>query len=327
LPDATPTSIAPPSPAPRNKLWVGVQIAVTAVVLWFVAVKLVEQWRKFRGAPIEVHPRWGFIALSCLVVFATYAVLIETWRRMVIAWGGELSFPDAASIWFVSTLVRYVPGNTVVQVGAFAELARRRRVAPATAAGAAAINTVVAIATGFVVALLAGWRSIERLSHGNSLLYLAVAIVLLVGLLLLPAIMPALLQTARRVTGRSIPIGLLPRRAIYQSLAGNVIAWGLYGVAFQLFVYGVLGTVRGTTLDYIAVWAASYVIGYLALAMPAGLGARDVAQADALTMLGLATAGQGLTVAVTARLWLTLLELLPALFYLARGTRPRDPAP
>jgi glycosyltransferase 2 family protein len=296
-------------------------------VLWYVGVKLVEQWRKFRGTPIDAHPRWGFIALSCVVVLATYAVLIETWRRMVIAWGEELAFKDAASIWFVSTLVRYVPGNTVVQVGAFAELARRRRVAPATAAGAAAINTVVAIATGFVVALLAGWRSIERLSHGNSTLYLVAAIVLLAGLLVLPTMMPALLRGIRRVTGRSVPIGLLPRGAIYLSLAGNVIAWGLYGVAFQVFVHGVLGAVRGTTLDYIAAWAASYVIGYLALALPAGIGARELAQADALTMLGLATAGQGLTIAVTARLWLTLLELLPALFYLARGTRPRDPAP
>jgi len=296
-------------------------------VLWYVAVKLVEQWRKFRGTPLEVHPRWGFIALSCVVVLATYSVLIETWRRMVIAWGEQLAFSDAASIWFVSTLVRYVPGNTVVQVGAFAELARRRRVAPATAAGAAAINTVVAIATGFVVALLAGWRSIERLSHGNSVLYLAAAIVLLAGSLLLPTIMPALLRGIRRVTGRSLPIGILPRRAVYQSLGGNVIAWGLYGVAFQLFSYGVLGTTRGTTVDYVAVWAASYVIGYLALAMPAGIGARDGAQAAALTMLGLATAEQGITVAVTARLWLTVLELVPALIYLARGTRPRDPAP
>ncbi|MFI5229469.1 MAG: hypothetical protein ACHQWU_10390 [Gemmatimonadales bacterium] len=327
MPDATPTSTAPPSPDPRNKRWLAVQIAVTAVVLWFVAAKLVEQWRRFRGTPIQVHPRWAFIAFSCVVVLATYAVLIETWRRMVVAWGEQLGFSDAASIWCVSTLSRYLPWSPVFQVGAFAELARRRSVAPATAAGAAVINTVVAIATGVVVALLAGWQSLEGLSKGRSPLYLAVAVVLIVGLLLLPTVMPTLLRWARRATGRELTIGALPRRAVYHSLTGNIIAWGMYGIAFQLFVCGVLGTVHGTTLDYIAVWAASYVIGYLALALPAGLGVRDVAQADALTMLGLATVGQGLTVAVTARLWLTLLELVPALLYLARGTRPRAPAP
>ena len=302
------------------------QLAVTAVVLWFVAVKLVDQWKAFRGTPREVHPRWEYIALSCVVVFAAYGVLIETWRQMVVAWGEQLAFSDAAAIWFVSTLARYMPWSPLFSVGAFAELARRRRLPPAIAAGAAVINTVVSIATGVVVALLAGWRALGQLSHGNSALYAAIALLLIAALLALPSLMPAMLSVVRRVTGREIPLGALPRRAVYLSLAGNIIAWGLYGVAFQWFVHGVLGTATGSTIDYIAVWAASYVIGYLALAMPAGIGARDVAQADALTMLGLATVGQGLTVAATARVWLTVLEIVPALIYLARGTRSRPQA-
>ena len=110
---------------------------------------------------------------------------------------------------------------------------------------------------------------------------------------------------------------------MYQSLAGNVVAWAMYGLAFQLFITGVLGNAPGTTLDYIAVWASAYVIGYLALALPAGLGVRDLAQADALVALGLATVPQAVTVAVSARLWLTVMEIVPALIYLARGTRAR----
>ncbi len=326
MPDATPTSIAPPSRARRNRLWLGVQIAVTAIILWFVAARLVDEWHKFRGVPSEIHPRWGLVALSCVVVFATYGVLIETWRKMVVSWGEPLSRSDASAIWFVSTLVRYLPWNAVFQLGAFAELSRRRKVPPTTAAGAALINTVVNIATGFVVALLAGWQSLDRLTKGNAGLELAFAVLLLIGLLVLPLVMPAILDFIRRTTNRELPLAPLPRRVVYQSLIGNVIAWGLYGVAFQLFVVGVLGEARGSTVDYIAVWASAYVIGYLALALPAGLGARDLALADALATLGLATAGQGLTVAVSARLWMTVLELVPALVYLARGTRSRSQA-
>jgi hypothetical protein len=324
LPAATPTSTAPPSPPRRNRVWFGVQLAVTAIILWFVATRLVDQWKNFRGTPIELHPRWAFIALASVVVIATYLVLIETWRRMVVAWGENLPFSDAAAIWFVSTLVRYLPLNSVFQVGAFAELARRRKVPPATAAGAAVINTVVSIATGFIVGLLVGWRSINRLSHGNATLYVVFAVLLIGGLLALPFVMPFLLDMLRRTTGRDIPIRALPAQAVYQSIAGNLVAWGLYGVAFQFFVQGVLGEARGSTLDYVAVWASAYVLGYLALAVPAGLGARDAALVDALATLGLATAGQGLTVAVTARLWMTALEIVPALIYLARGTRARS---
>jgi hypothetical protein len=127
----------------------------------------------------------------------------------------------------------------------------------------------------------------------------------------------------RRVTGRAIDLGTLPHRALYQAVVGNLIAWVLYGIAFQLFVAGILGRASGSTADYVAVWAVAYVLGYLAFAVPAGLGARELALTDALTTVGLATVGQAAVIAVTARLWVTMLEIVPALIFLARGTRRR----
>jgi hypothetical protein len=105
-----------------------------------------------------------------------------------------------------------------------------------------------------------------------------------------------------------------------------LIAWGMYGVAFKVFVAGVMGTASGSTTAYIAIYASAYVIGYLALALPAGIGVREGVQINALTLLGLANLGQAGIIAVSSRLWLTVLEVLPALFFLARGTRGRTPA-
>ncbi len=295
-------------------------------MLWFVARRLVAQWVAFRGTPIELHPRWGLIALASITVLATYAVLIETWRRIVIAWGERLSFGDAMRVWFLSNLVRYLPWNVVFQIGAVAELARRRRVSPAAAAGAAVLNTLINIATGFVIAIVAGFKALDTLSKGHASLGLFVAIAMLVGLLLLPELLPAVLGLVRRITGRDIALGALPRRAVYNALAGNLVAWIMYGVAFRLFVAGVLGTASGSTIDYIAIYASAYVIGYLALALPAGIGVREGVQINALTLLGLANVGQAGVIAVTSRLWLTLLEVVPALFFLARGAPSRSPA-
>jgi hypothetical protein len=300
-----------------------VQFVVTAIILWFVAVRLIDEWRKFRVTPTEVHPRWGLIVLSGIVVLTTYAVLVETWRRIVVGWGEQLGFIDAARIWSVSTLVRYLPWNQVFQVGAFAELARRQRISPPIAAGAALINTAVNIATGFVVALVAGWAAVDTLSNGHAVLGVTLTVILFCGLLALPMLLPHALEAVHRMTGRSVDIGTLPHRALYQAVVGNLIAWVLYGIAFQLFVAGILGEARGSTADYVAVWAVAYVLGYLAFAMPAGLGARELALVDALSLVGLATVGQAAVVAVTARLWVTVLEIVPALIFLARGTRRR----
>lgn len=257
--------------------------------------------------------------MSCVIVLAAYAVLIETWRRIIVAWGSSLGFGDAARIWFVSNLVRYLPYNFVFQLGAVAELSRRQQISPVAAAGASVINVIVNIAAGFVIALIAGFRALDKLSGGYALLGLVIASLMLVGLLALPAFLPTLLQLVKRVTGRELVLGALPRSAIYVSLVGNVVAWVLYGVAYQALVVGVIGSARGTMLDYIAVYAAAYVLGYLAFALPAGAGVREGAQTSALPMLGLATFGQAAVVAIAARVWLTALELIPALLFLALG--------
>jgi hypothetical protein len=338
LPDATPTSIDPPSPdrrdssARRGLLRIAVYVLITAVVLAFIARAVAPLWKQFRTTPLEAHPRWGMIVLASLVVLAAYGVLIETWRRMVFAWDGNerLSFDGAARIWSLSSLARYLPGNTFIQVGALAALARQQQVSATAAAGSAAINTIVAIAAGFVVACAAGWRALSAAANGWATLELVLVAALFALLLSLPALMPRALAVARRVTGRPLDVGTLPRRGVYASIAGNVIAWCLYGIAFQLFVIGVLGRAPGSTLDFIAVYSSAYVVGYLAFWLPAGIGVRDTTQAGGLVLLGLATGPQAAVVAICARLWITLLELLPALFYLARSTRRRasvSPAP
>jgi hypothetical protein len=273
------------------------------------------------------------IALSAALTLSTFCLLIETWRRMILAWGagaGEvLTFSDAAAVWFVSILVRYLPGSFVVQLGALAELSRRKRVSPIAATGASVINTAVNIASGFVVALAAGFNALDTLSNKHAFIGAIVAGAMLVGLLLLPEILPIMLPLVRRVTRRELPIGVFPRRAIYISVVGNVVAWTMYGLAYMALVAGVLGTARGSAIDYIAVYAVAYVLGYLIVWLPAGAGVRETVQLNALQLLGLATAPQATIIAITARLLSMILEIVPGLLFLTRGTglRPQSPTP
>src|SRR5262249_21171344 len=158
LPDATPTSTAPPSPVRRNKGWIAAQIVFTAAVLWYLGTALVRQWRAARGVSLVVELNWALLAASCGVVLLTYAVLIETLRRLIMLWdmsSSRLSFFTMARIWCVSNLGKYVPGK-VWGIGVMAAMSRQAGVNPVTAAGASVLNVIVNIATGFLVALVAG---------------------------------------------------------------------------------------------------------------------------------------------------------------------------
>lgn len=273
--------------------------------------------------PLAVEPRWGWIGAAAVLYFAGFLVLIETWRRMIKAWGGVLTFGDATAIFFISALVRYLPGSILVSLGAMAKLAERRNVRPAIATGASAINTVVNIATGFGVALIGGVGVLDAMTSGHATLGIALAVVVMAGLLVLPLLLPWMLGAVRRTTGRQLAVDRLPMRAIYISVLGNVIGWILYGLSYRALIVGLLGEANGATATYVAVYAAAYVGGYLVVLVPAGAFVREGVQTAALPMLGLANPKQAALISVSARLLSMLLEIIPGFFFASRSNSPR----
>lgn len=262
---------------------------------------------------------------SVAVVLFTYAVLIETWRRIVVNWEStrqpvRFGFWTAARIYCISNLGRYVPGK-VWQISAMAGLAQQANISPVAAAGSSILNVIVNISTGFLVALIAGWQSFDALSRGYTTVGIVLVAVVLAGVLLLPTALPILLDAARRMTGKSLALGTVPHRAVYLAIAGNVAAWLLYGAAFELFVRGVTGQATGHFANYVTAWAWPYIFGYLAFFVPGGIGVREGTLTLALGVLQLATPQTALVIAATSRLWLTVTELLPGLTFLALGWR------
>src|SRR6185437_3460650 len=98
-----------------------------------------------------------WVGISGFIFLATYAILVETWRRMLFAWRSVLGFWSAARIWAISNLGRYIPGK-VWQIGAMGVMAQRRGVSAIAATGSAILNTLVNIVAGFVVVAASGWQ-------------------------------------------------------------------------------------------------------------------------------------------------------------------------
>lgn len=293
------------------------QVALAALIAWFAWRALSAHWAEASRVAAGVHPDWVQLALATVVVLATYVMLIEVWRRMVLAWGEQLGFASAARIWFVSSLARYVPGK-LWQVGAMGLMAQRAGVSPVAASGSAILATLVNLLAGFCVVLMTGSRILEDRFGG--VVWLALA-VLIVVVLAAPFLMKQLVALAASILGRSIDIPPIPPRAIWLALSGSIASWLLYGVAFYLLTTAVLGTPTGTLDAYIAVYTASYLVGFLVLFAPGGVVAREATMIPLMQSLGLATAPQALVVAVTSRLWLTLVELGPGLLMLAATRR------
>lgn len=286
-----------------------------AVVIVYVGRNLGQGLRDLQTQPLPEHPRWGMIALSGSLFLVTHAILVQTWRSVLACWGARLPFWSAARIWSVSSLGKYVPGK-IWQVGAMSAMSRELGISPIAASGSAILGTLVNVLAGFVVALLSGRSLLERTRPGWSGLATIIVVVAGGALMLAPAIVPRLAPLAARLARRPLQT-TLPARAVVYALLGNVIAWLLYGAAFQLLVVGVLGHATGGYLEYVAAYTLSYLFGYLAFFAPAGIGVREFVMKQVLVTAALATAPQAALITIVSRVWLTLLEVTPGFLFWA----------
>ncbi len=264
---------------------------------------------------------------SVVLLMAGYAYSSLLWRQMVVEMGGpRIGSWSAIRLFMVANLGRYVPGK-VVQIAGLAMLARRKGVSPATATTAAVLGQAFALAGATIIGLGAFFGE-----HTRYRIYGWLGLAVMLALIVLSSIpgparkLQALwIRLAARNAGEpSTPASSLDDSAASapdMPLAGlgekgfglrwtwrYLLNWTIYGGAFWLLFLGM--EEWATFLTIAPAFAAAYVVGYLAFFMPAGGGIREGMLIVILTPLTGAT--NAAAMAVLARVWTTVVELVPA---------------
>jgi hypothetical protein len=299
----------------KGPVWRFVQVATVLAVLIFVGFRIADQWTELRALPQDLHPDIGLLAASAGAVLISYAVLICTWQRTVRAWGEHLGFADAARIWFVSNLGRYVPGK-VWQIGAMGMMAQRVGVSPVAAVGSSLVISMVNVLAGAAVAAGAGVGDLHAPAWAMPL-----AVVVAAGLVAAPWILPRAAAVASALLRRDIHIPPLPHSAIWIAAAGCSVAWVLYGVAFRWLHVALLGHATGNLAGSTSAFTLSYLAGFLFLPAPGGIGVREDVLHRLLAQVGIATGAEAWLIVIGSRLWLTILEVLPGVAFLLVRSR------
>ena len=301
----------------KRRLFVAAQWLLAVAIVWFALRALRGQWSAATLRLQSLEPQWSWIIAATVIVLATYLLLIETWRRTVTGSGQKLTFPEASRIWFVSNLGKYVPGK-IWSIAAMTMMARDSSVSGSVAAGSSVMVQLVTILAGIGVVLVTGAQAVA-----HPAIAVAAAAVILMTLSLAPRFLPVAGRIAASLTGKTFDFPRMRPSLVWMAIVNSIIAWIAYGIAFQLFVRGIIGSSAGATSSYIAVYAASYIIGFLALFAPGGAVVRESAIVTGMVRFALSGQADALAIAVTSRLWLTVTELVPGLTYMAIGKRTR----
>jgi len=251
---------------------------------------------------------WVPFCGSLLVVSLIYVANAQIWRGIVRALSGVgLTSFRAAYIWFISNLGRYLPGK-IWQIAGMAVLARMQGVPAVDATASAVLGQVIHLLAGVAVGLFFFPQGLPQ--EYLPLVRWAWLALPLVLLFLYPPLLNRLLTLAARVSGRqAVSCGLETKHLLVWFIL-NVAVWLAYGACFYYFIMSVLPDSTLELSTAVGVYAVGYIIGFLVVLAPGGLGVRELMFAGLLDS-ALGDRALATVVALASRLWLSLAELVP----------------
>ena len=131
------------------------------------------------------------------------------------------------------------------------------------------------------------------------------------GLLLLqPALIERVLNGVLARFGRTPVRVTLTWRQVWLLAGGYAVFWLMQGLSFAALVHGLTGGDAPAAFYLVATWVGAYLIGFLSLLTPSGLGVREGALV--LLLSPLLPGAVAAVVAIVARLWMVVVEFLAA---------------
>jgi glycosyltransferase 2 family protein len=292
------------------------QPMLVVVSLLLIVFLLRNQWELLRAQPWRLHPGW--LALSGIFLLLAWSVEVNLWRWLLAVVGGRLAFGPAWRIWFITALVRYLPGS-IWQPLSMTLYCQHWHIRPESTLMSMVLYQVIALLAVMPFAILyLVWGSNAALvtqalaGFAPGLIALGLAPVLI--FLLKPDWLLVAVNWALRKAGREPLDARLSRSALAGQMALGSVSWFFWGLSFAALTlalrpYSFSEMVRVTPV-LVAAFPIGYAIGFLSLITPSGFGVREGAYY--LLLVPLLDAGTVTVAALVMRFWIILAEVLMA---------------
>ena len=264
----------------------------------------------------------GMALLSLLVLQSVLLLEVWVWKKVFTEAGYALSFGNAFQIFYISSLGRYIPGR-IWQISSAVYLLHELGVPVAQSATLSIICQFLSVVAAIVISipvLLAwlgsvGWNLGVVLSAGVGCALAAI-------IALFPSLWVGIINRVLRWAGRPKIQFSMRMRQIWKYGMIYATVWIAMGFAFATMIGSVHSFAPDMLPIAIGAFAFAYIVGYLVILVPGGLGVREGALAVALApFLSVPVAT---SIALLARFWTTFGELI--FVVLALWLRNRDKA-
>lgn len=278
-------------PSAGVNYWSIIGWVVTLLALFFVGRWLLQLdrniWTSLR------HLRVGWLIAAIAVFQIWFLMRFAAWEMIVKRHGSESQRHVTLRNWTLSELARYVPGN----VWSFAAKYRS-----SVSTGSTRIAAVQALAIEALSQLTGAGLAAALFYNAQGLWWVAL---LIIGLY------PILIPTALSIVSRWKRWGAAPKISMTESLGlllWYFLVWIVFGLATAMIYHGFPNAPVLSWVWLAGVNIAAWLIGYISIVTPMGLGVREVAFVT--LSAGNIVSTLASLVSIVTRLWFVLSELI-----------------
>ena len=302
-----------------------------AIAVVFIGLLLRSQWATLRNHSWRLHVAW--VVFSGLLMLASWGLEVGIWQHLLRLVGGRLPYLAALRIWFLSAIVRYIPGN-IWQPLSMTIYCQHYNIRPeASFTSVALYQAVNLLAVAPIAAcyfpLTGNWGLLTNLLSAFAPWLIVLGLLPVILFLARPGWLLACINWALHKAGRQPLVTRLTSGDLLLLLLITALNWLLWGASFAALTFALddytPARMLALTPHLIAVYAIAYAIGFISFITPSGLGVRE--GAFYLLLVPLMDGGVVTVAALAMRLWtmfgegvMALLSVLVGRFWPQKAT-------
>lgn len=254
---------------------------------------------------------WIFISLAFLIMMIIYFIQIKIWLSSMSSIGIRLSLNDALLGYWVSFIPRYIPGSIWGYFSRSDWFYRERNIPYGFSNTGSIIEALVVVVGGFTAIIF----TTNTIAASYLNIIGGISLILLSGAIL--NVFPRWAIKCKadsKVKVISLPPGGVKILSWFQGITFSLLNWTLYGLILLLVVISIFPgegrSINTLFFSSINIYSIAWLIGFIVIIVPGGLGIRESILAILLTNTFRIEYSVSVTIAVLVRLISLITELI-----------------
>ncbi len=272
-------------PKIKINLYKGLRYIGLSLGLSLFGLQLITSIVKFKATG-EHSINWFYIILALMVMIFIYFIQVRLWLSSMRSVGSHITTRDAIKGYWISFIPRYIPGSVWGYLGRNDWLSRDFAI-PEGITNVGSLVEVFFILVGGLVIIIST-TAINSLLLGK--LVVSVAILVFSGLILKRVSgWPIFLNSRNRGNILTIPKDGFQVNHWFAGITYSIVNWILYGLVLFLCLFPVMPLIPQPLwyllIQLVNVFAISWLVGFLIIIVPGGLGIREFVLSALLQVL------------------------------------------